>query len=132
MEDYAITRITPEHYGYKDRGIVKWFGMMLSDHTDALKREKNEVTEIEGKEEMSEMEISQVLHKAYTMDLPIAIQANTIRNGSYYKDVQCKISGYGNGKIHLSVIDGRRTSCTIEEIRNVEFMDVLDWYDKLK
>lgn len=132
MEEYTITRITPEMFGYKDRGLLKWQGMFLADHTDALNKLKKEATEVEAKEEMSEMEISQTLHKAFTMNLPVAIQANVIRNGQYYKDVQCKIAGYSNGRIFLHVKDGRKTSCTIEEIRNVEMMDQLDWYGKLK
>ena len=132
MENVAITYVTPEIYGYKDRGILKWQGMMLSDHTDAMKNMKDEFEIIEAKEEMSEEEISQVLHEAYTMDFPIAIQANVIRNGSYYKDVECKITGYGNGRISLNVIDGRKTSCTIEQIRNVEYLSPLDWYNKRK
>lgn len=132
MENVAITYVTPEMYGYNDRGILKWQGMMLSDHTEAMKNMKDEFEIIEAKEEMSKEEVSQVLHKAYTKDYPIAIQASVMRNGSYYKDVQCKIAGYGNGKIHLSIIDGRKTSCTIDQIRNVEMMNPLDWYDKRK
>ncbi|WP_193064926.1 hypothetical protein [Oceanobacillus oncorhynchi] len=132
MEQVNITYVTPEMYGYKDRGILKWQGMILADQKDAMKIMKDEFEIIEAKEEMSEEEISKVLHKAYTMDCPIAIQANAMRNGSYYKDVLCKIAGYGNGRIFLNVIDGRKTSCTIDQIRNVEFMDTLDWYDKRK
>lgn len=132
MEEYTITRVTPEMYGYKDRGILKWQGMILADQKDALKELESEVTEIAAKEEMSEEEISQVLYEAYVKNFPIAIQANVMRNGSYYKDVECKIIGYGNGRIYLRVIDGRRTSCTINQIRNVEFMSPLDWYDKRK
>ncbi len=132
MSDYTITRFTPERIGYKDRGILKWQGMMLSDHTEALKKMKNEVSVIAGKDEMNAIEISQVLHRAYATNSPVSIQANIIRNGSYYKDVVCKVAGYGRGKIHLMLKDGRTTSCTLEEIRNVEFMDVLDWHDKRK
>lgn len=132
MENVSITYVTPEMYGYKDRGILKWQGMILADQKDAMKIMKDEFEIIEAKEEMSEEEISKVLHKAYTTDCPIAIQANAIRNGSYYKDVLCKIAGYGNGRIFLNVIDGRKTSCTIDQIRNVEMMNPLDWYDKRK
>ncbi len=132
MEEYSITRFTPERIGYKDRGILKWQGMILADQTDALKKIDAEITEIAGKEEMSEVEISQVLHRAFVTDYPVAIQANIIHNGSYYKDVLCKIAGYGGNKIHLQVIDGRKTSCSIEEIRNVEMLDPLDWYEKRK
>lgn len=132
MEEYSITRFTPEMFGYTDRGILKWQGMILADQTDALKKMDAEIAEIEGKEEMSEVEISQVLHRAYVTDYPVAIQANTIRNGSYYKDVICKVAGYGGNKIHLQLIDGRTTKCRLEEIRNIEMLDPLDWYDKIK
>ncbi len=132
MEEYSITRFTPEQIGYKDRGILKWQGMILADQTDALKKMEQEISEIEGKEEMSEVEISQVLHHAYVTESPILIQANIMRNGSYYKDVECQIAGFNGGRIFLRLKDGRKTSCLLEEIRNVEFMDSLDWYDKNK
>ncbi len=132
MENYTITHFTPESIGYKDRGILKWQGMILADQTDALKRIDNEIEEVEGKEEMSEVEISQVLHRAFVMRYPIAIQANIIRNGSFYKDVICKVTGYGGNKINLQLIDGRLTSCSLYEIRNIEILDSLDWYNKRK
>jgi len=132
MEEYSITRFTPERIGYKDRGILKWQGMILADQTDALRKMESEITEIEGKEEMSEVEISQVLHRAFSSDYPVAIQANILRNGSFYNDVICKVAGYGGNKIHLQLIDGRKTRCSLEEIRNIEMLDPLDWYDKRK
>ncbi|GGP16467.1 hypothetical protein [Oceanobacillus neutriphilus] len=132
MADYAITRFTPEMFGYRDRGILKWQGMILADQTDALKKMDAEITEIEGKEEMSEIEISQVLHRAYITDSPVTIQANVMRNGSFYKDVICKVAGYGGNKIHLQLKDGRKASCSLEEIRNIEMLDPLDWYNKRK
>ncbi|GEN87269.1 hypothetical protein [Oceanobacillus sojae] len=132
MDEFAITRFTPEMFGYTDRGILKWQGMILADQKDALKKIDNEISVIEGKEEMSEVEISQVLHRAYVTNSPVSIQANIIRNGSFYRDVICKVAGYGGNKIHLHLKDERTTSCSIEEIRNVEMMDPLDWYDKRK
>ncbi|MEK4302381.1 hypothetical protein MKY30_23775 [Oceanobacillus sp. FSL W8-0428] len=132
VAEFAITRFTPEQIGYRDRGILKWQGMILADQTDALKKMDAEITEIEGKEEMSEVEISQVLHRAFASGYPIAIQANIIRNGSYYKDVVCKVAGYGGNKIHLQLIDGRTTKCRLEEIRNIEMLNPLDWYNKRK
>ncbi len=135
MEEVNIIRITPEQFGYKDRGIMKWIGLMLSDHTEALKKEAEDSQKIEvkPKEEMSEKEISQVLYRAFTNKLPVAIQANALRkDGNYYKDVQCMVTGYADNQIHLYLKDGRTTSCTLEQIRNVEMIDPLDWYDKRK
>ncbi|MFD1067843.1 hypothetical protein [Oceanobacillus locisalsi] len=132
MEKVSITHVTPEQFGYKDRGIVKWLGMMLSDHSEALKKEEtdNQLTEVKAKEEMTEEAIAKVLYQAYATDTPVLIQANVIRNGNYYKDLKCKVSGYAENQIHLFLKDGRVTSCTMEEIRNATFMNALDWHDK--
>ncbi|GAA0339389.1 hypothetical protein ACFQ4Z_08125 [Oceanobacillus oncorhynchi subsp. oncorhynchi] len=134
MEKISITRVTPEQFGYKDRGIMKWLGMMLSDHSEALKKEEmnDHLIEVKAKEEMTEEAIANVLNQAFVTNSPVLIQANVMRNGNYYKDLECKVSGYGEGQIHLFLKDGRVTNCSIEEIRNVEFMNTLDWYDKRK
>lgn len=129
----SITRVTPDQLGYKDRGIVKWFGMMLSDHSEALKKAErsNQLSEVAAKTEMNVEEISSVLYKAYVTDYPVLIQANVIRNGNYYKDIECKVIGYRDNRICLFLKDGRSTSCTFEQIRNIEFMNTLDWHNKI-
>lgn len=130
----SITRATPDQLGYKDRGIVKWFGMMLSDHSEALKKEKanNQMLAVEEKEEMTGIEISQVLYNAFINDYPILIQANVMKNGNYYQDLECKVIGYTENQICFVLKDGRSTSCTLDEIRNLEIMHTLDWYEKRK
>ncbi|WP_440895628.1 hypothetical protein ACS127_13865 [Amphibacillus sp. Q70] len=134
MKQTSITRVTPEQLGYKDRGIVKWLGMMLSDHSEALKKEKmnNQRIEVEAKDEMTEADIANVLYKAFVTDSPVSIQANVMRDGNYYRDLPCKVSGYVENQIYLDLKDGRVTHCTLEQIRNVEAINPLDWYDKRK
>lgn len=128
--DHSVTRVTPDQLGYKDRGIVKWFGMMLSDHSEALKKEEkaNQLIDIPAKEEMTEEEISRVLYRAFVTGHPVLIQANVLCDGNYYNDLQCKVVGYIGNKIGLFLKDGRSTSCTYEQIRNIAFMNSLDWY----
>lgn len=130
----SIIRVTPDQLGYKDRGIVKWFGMMLSDHSDALKKEEmnNQSIEVEEKEEMTKEDISTVLHKVFAANIPILLQANVLKNGNYYKDLECKVAGYFENLICFVLKDGRSTICSLEQIRNVEFMNSLEWYDKRK
>ncbi|WP_080874452.1 hypothetical protein [Oceanobacillus timonensis] len=134
MEKISITRVTPEQFGYQDRGIVKWLGMMLSDHSEALKKEEmnEQLIEVKAKEAMSEEAIAKVLYQAFVTDSPVLIQANVMRNGHYYKDLECKVSGYMEEQIHLFLKDGRVTSCALEEIRNVTLMNTLDWFNKRK
>lgn len=47
---------SPDKLGYKDRGIIKWQGMILSEQGDFIKKMKLEDTkgDIQPKEEMTE------------------------------------------------------------------------------
>lgn len=127
-----IIRMTPDQLGYKDRGKMKWLGLMLSDHTEALKTMAKEDTsaDIEAKPQQSLTEIGESLAKAYQTKHPIAIQANILQNGSYFKDVPCLVSGFFEEKIYLLLKDGRMVDTTLEDIRNIEFIDPEIWFQK--
>lgn len=129
-----VIRLTPDDLGYKDRGKMKWLGLMLSDHLDVLKTmdKEDENREPKPKRLMSEKEISQYLQKSYTNKVPIIIQANVLKNGNYYPDIYCLVLGFQDDKIFLLLKDNRRISCEINQIRNIEFMDPIEWYNKNK
>lgn len=129
-----VIRLTPDDLGYKDRGKMKWLGLMLSDHLDALRTmgEEDEKSEPKSKRLMSEKEVSQYLQKSYTNKVPIIIQANVLKNGNYYPDIYCLVLGFQDDKIFLLLKDNRRISCEINQIRNIEFMDPIEWYNKKK
>lgn len=124
--------LTPDQLGYKDRGKMKWLGLMLSDHTEALKKMSQEdyAEEIQAKPKQSLAEISEILSRAYHRGEPVLIQANILQNGSYFKDVPCMISGTFEDKIYLMLKNGRIVDTTLEDIRHIEFMDPLIWYEK--
>lgn len=130
--DYEIIRKTPDELGYKDRGIMKWQGFMLPEQLDALKKRKNENKQGKqiAKELMTAQEISKYLQQSYLNKKPIAIQANTLRNGHFYPDVDCIVLGFQDEDIYLSLKDNRKISCKINQIRNIEFMNTKDWYKK--
>src|SRR5699024_4280081 len=109
-----IVRMTPDQLGYKDRGKMKWLGLMLSDHLDALKVMKK----------------SRYLQQAYINKVPVIIQANTLNNGNYYPDLHCLVLGSQENKIFLLLKDNRTISCEINQIRNIEFMSIENWYNK--
>lgn len=126
-----IIRITPDELGYKDRGKLKWEQkMMLSDHSEALEKFNKEKAsfEVHAKKEMSEKDISSTLYYAYINRLPTKIQAD--KNGDYYRDVHCMIAGQKDQWIYLKLQNGRKAKCHLDMIRNIEFMDVGEWYNK--
>ena len=99
-----IIRLTPDQLGYKDRGKMKWLGLMLSDHTEALSKMTKEerLKEIEAKPQQSLVEISELLSQAYHTGHPVLIQANILQNGTYFKDVPCMVSGTFEERIYLT------------------------------
>lgn len=127
-----VILLNPDKLGYKDRGIKKWQGMMLSDHSEALKMMKaeDEKSDIPAKEEMTIEEVSTVLYEAYLTKSPVAIQANVLRNGQFYPDVHCLVMGYLGDKIILQLKNGRVKRVNIDLIRNVEVYNVLKWHNK--
>lgn len=130
-ETYEIEWFTPRDYNYQDRGMVKWMGMMLSDHSEALIQLENEEREAEppGKEKQTMEEVSRVLYKAYYTKQPVRIQADFLKNGNYYKDMECQIVGHSaGGKVYLKLKSGELRKAEIEYIRNVEFMSIEEWY----
>lgn len=131
MDEITIRR-TPDQLGYKDRGKMKWLGFMLSDHSESLHQmaENEKEYEVKAKPKQSLAEIGEILAEAYQIKKPVAIQANILRNGSYFKDVPCLVAGVFEEKIYLLLKDGRMVDTTLEDIRNVEFLDPKIWYKK--
>ena len=131
-KEVKIIKMTPDQLGYKDRGIMKWQGLILSAQTDAIKdmeRKEREETPI-PKEKMSEEDISEVLQLSFIKKAPIVMQADIMRNGRYYKDLKCMVLGYADDKIYMRLIDGRQVKCEMHQIRHVDFMDPLEWFNK--
>ncbi|SHE44398.1 hypothetical protein SAMN02745249_00449 [Atopostipes suicloacalis DSM 15692] len=127
-----IIRLTPDQLGYKDRGKMKWLGLMLSDHTEALSKMTKEerLKEIEAKPQQSLVEISELLSQAYHTGHPVLIQANILQNGTYFKDVPCMVSGTFEERIYLLLKDGRLVNTILDDIRHVELMNPMDWQKK--
>src|SRR5699024_10443091 len=125
-----VIRLTPDDLGYKDRGKMKWLGLMLSDHLDALRTmdKEDKKSEPKPKRLMSEKEVSQYLQKAYVNKVPIIIQANVLKNGNYCPDIYCLVLGFQDDKIFLLLEDNRKVSCEIDQIRNIEFIKHEEWY----
>jgi hypothetical protein len=74
-----------EHY-YVDRGMVKWNGYYLSDHTESVGKytqeranERNQVV----MPEMSLENITAILFHAYSNHLQVSVQERTLSSGGF-------------------------------------------------
>ena len=111
---------------YQDRGMVKWAGFYLSEHTDTLNdqmtREKNCPQQ---KMQMDIDEIGTILSEAQRRNKEIAIQIEERDSNGYYKpDTVGLIKGFDE----LGIFVGN-TKIGYDEIRHVAFSNDLKWSD---
>ena len=111
---------------YQDRGMVKWAGFYLSEHTDTLNdqmtREKNCPQQ---KMQMVIDEIGTILSEAQRRNKEIAIQIEERDSNGYYKpDTVGVIKGFDE----LGIFVGN-TKIGYDEIRHVAFSNDLKWSD---
>ena len=109
-------------HDYIDRGMIKWQGFYLSDHTSALNAEhetKDKVLQREVSPQMTVKEITDVINKAIVKNKTVKIQTNKCdSNGIFEAPIVGKISGYVSSKLYINI----KTIVKIDMIRSIIFM----------
>lgn len=116
-----------KNYGkeYLDRGIVKWNGMFLSEHTEAMYNKKiAQQNQPKQKKAMSVPQIQTILVDAYQNHLVIAIQKEE-RNleGDYLPDITGQIVGFDDRGLFID-----QQKVDFDEIRHVEILSNCKWF----
>lgn len=123
-------RPNPDQLAYQDRGKMKWQGLLLSDHSEAIKKrklaEQNDV--FLPKPQLSLDEIGQKLSFAYQNKHPILIQTNILENRSCFQEFSCLVAGHFENNIYFSLKNGQLLKIPLENIRHLKLLDPLVWY----
>ena len=111
-------------HDYVDRGIMKWQGMYLSEHTAEMEKELQEEEHvILAKDKMTEQEIQLVLASAYETQQLITIQLEMKdMDNNYFEDISGTIMGFDEQGI---LVDGKLV--LYEEIRHAELKSFHKW-----
>ncbi|WP_423190110.1 hypothetical protein ACO1PF_04320 [Alkalibacterium sp. f15] len=127
-----VVTLSPDALGYKDRGKMKWLGLMLSDHSEALKKQKQTTYSllISPKPQQSMEEISACLYRSYAREKPLAIQLDVIKEGYYLPDIEGFIIGFKENSIYLKQRDQTLKRIALEDIRHIDWIDTTDWFAK--
>ncbi|MCC5895355.1 MAG: hypothetical protein JJU16_07845 [Alkalibacterium sp.] len=127
-----VIKLSPDALGYKDRGKMKWMGMMLSDHAEALKQQKKATQSaiIMPKEKLSLEEISTFLYKSYTLKKPLAIQLDIIKDGSYLSDIEGLAKGFREDEVYIKLRNHQLKQIRLEDIRHIHWIDSTQWFEK--
>lgn len=111
---------------YHDRGMKKWAGFYLSEHTAIIESAKTtRRKENPQKPQMSVEEISTLLHHAQLKVIQVSIQLESVDGeGRYDDDVVGQVAGYDELGIYIN-----REKVGYDEIRHVELYQPLKWSD---
>lgn len=106
-------------HDYHGRGMMKWQGFYLSDHTAALNQQNQQLNAVYvPRPQQSLAELTQVLADAYQSQQLVTIQLKTVdQNNHHLPDITTLIHGYNANDI---VIDSNRF-IPLQEIRNVAY-----------
>lgn len=102
---------------YQDRGMKKWQGLMLSDHTAAINRSKLDLDKVYIKKKtMTQEESSELLMYAYANHKLISVQLKELdADDNVQPDIEGVVEGYDIDEI---VVSGTRIS--LDNINHVE------------
>lgn len=106
-------------HDYYDRGMIKWQGFYLSDHTAALNKQKSKSNqEYNYKQQQSLQVITSILASAYNNHQEVTIQLKELdQNNINLPNITTRIYGYNANDI---IIDSNNF-IAIDDIRHIEF-----------
>lgn len=104
---------------YQDRGMKKWQGFFLSDHTQELEKVHRMENNVEYRRPGQQLdEISNVLFISFAQKRPVNIQLKSVNiNGSFLPSIVAIVDGAQEESI---IVDGHEIK--LEEISSVEFL----------
>ena len=116
---------------YQDRGIIKWQGFFLSEHTSALDRLKKEDEEIPRLPQQSKQAIDHYLSRSIKQNKVIEVQLNTLDDLGRVKP---HILGTFRGSdLDVVTIFNHRTGQDVyidyNDIRHIKMHNYLKWFE---
>ncbi|MBM9930028.1 hypothetical protein JMK98_05985 [Pediococcus pentosaceus] len=108
---------------YIDRGMIKWQGFFLSDHTVVIKRKRNDnkiFYEQKIPPRMKQGEIRLKVARAYEEQLLVEIQLNECNRDLLFENaIKSRIKGFSEDSVYLG--DGKFVS--ISMMRSIRLAD---------
>lgn len=122
--------IEPNLYGYKDRKMAKWQGLILSEHTESLHEQyKKNTKNTPVKDKQNEQEIFELIDYSFSQKKPICVQMDYLSNGNYDDYISGVVVGYNHNDIYIQTDQKKLIVCDLELIRNIETTNKNKWFE---
>lgn len=122
MNDNFDQKVENFFRNYQDRGMKKWSGFFLSDHSLKINQDnRKRATVYSKKTEMSEAEISKILLQSFSNHYPVSIQLKNLdEDCRFAEDIKGFVEGYSNENI--VTISG--TAVHLNDINHIELIKI--------
>ena len=128
-EAFMAYHTDPFVRNYDDRGMAKWMGFYLSEHTSEMEKDNTiRNTIYYRREKMSEIEISSILDTAYRYRYSVIIQLDALNTeGFAFEDVTGVVEGFNGNKLYLSDVETGIQIVSINSINNIALSTTEKW-----
>ena len=126
-----MERIVPrEKWLYNDRGMMKWMGWLLSDHSAFLDSVHTSERPRHIDDEMDNLSISNCLQSSLDYSKSITIQLDILNNNNYVPEIHGIVAGFDSNQVYLYLEDGSVKSIFAEDIRYAEIEERDKWWNE--
>lgn len=122
MVDYT----DPYFSEYQDRGIKKWSGFFLSEHTAMLAKEQEKNKRMKRLPQLNQEQIDDCLDQSIKYNKLLAIQLNSLDELGHVKQ---SISGIFQGFIDSETILISGVAIEYSDIRHIQMTGFSKWFD---
>lgn len=119
-----IREVPQENWLYHDRGMMKWMGFFMSDHTVYMDQQQDkEVTE-QPLPQMNKLVIDRLLQQSWQNTTPVSIQVD---RGNDYQTMDGIVIGYEQDLVYVQGDSGLMT-IRFATIRHVTLKKAEKWW----
>lgn len=126
-----MERIVPrEKWLYDDRGMMKWMGWLLSDHSAFMEQERHKQLDRlrPVNPEMTPSQIDAALQTAFEQSQNVTVQLDTLENDQYVPEVTGLVIGFNAGQLYLQLKNDGLRALALDEIRCVAVIKSERWW----
>ena len=113
---------------YQDRGMIKWAGFFLSDHTNAIKKMHKDEEAEPVRPRQSIDEKSEIIYDALFGHKLVAIQMSYVEGGNLLPIIEGIVESADEGKLWVKKVNQEQaTQYEVDDIRNIQIVDNPKW-----
>lgn len=113
---------------YPDRGMAKWMGWLLSDHSAYLEQEAHFDKPDHPLPAMSAREINVLLKRAWEQSSAVSLQLNELYNNQYLPPIEGVVMGLAAGQVNVMQRNEQIRTVAVADIRHAADLNATKWW----